>query len=126
MVGPGASTAECRRRGALHLSWRAVPVNAWEGFTTAALLGAEKASASPLPVALEAELGAVAGQDRESAFLTRAGALALWRRSGFQPTQDQSVIPLASPETTALLSQASIGHLRAMLGGRAVGVLPEW
>ena len=60
-------------------------MSAWNDCTTAALLGTEKATPPPLPPALESAISDSVALDREAGFLTRAGALALWRGAGFQP-----------------------------------------
>lgn len=101
-------------------------MSAWNDYTTAALLGTEKATPPPLPPALEAAVVEAGSLDREAGFLTRAGALALWRRAGFQPLPNEAVIPPALSETTAPVSPAGAAHLRTMLGGRCPAVLPEW
>lgn len=101
-------------------------MSAWTDYTTAALLGTEKAPVPPLPSALAPALTESAGQDRETEFLTRAGALALWRRAGIQPAANATEVPPATPETTLPVSRASAAHLRTMLGGRCAGILPEW
>lgn len=99
----------------------------WKDCVTTALLGVEKAGAPPeLPASVVAALGGCEEMDREAAFLTRAGALALWRRAGWKPTRDEAVIQPAQPETTEPVSRASAAHLHAMLGGHCTAVLPEW
>ena len=103
-------------------------MSAWKDLVTTALLGTEKGGATPpLPAALEDVLGPAGNLDPEARFLTRAGALALWRRAGWKPGRDEATIhPPAPPETGTLVNPTSIGHLRAMLGGRDATMVPEW
>ena len=101
-------------------------MSAWNDHVTAALLGAEKTASPPLPSALETVFRETAEMDREIRFLTHAGALALWRRSGLQPARNESEIRAAQAETATPVSRASAAHLRAMLGGRCAAGLPEW
>jgi hypothetical protein len=101
-------------------------MSVWKDYVTAALLGAGKTPPPALPEALTPVQGAVAGLEDEAKFLTQAGALALWRRAGWKPPQDDSTLNVAEAETTRPIGRASIGHLRAMLSGRHANVLPEW
>jgi hypothetical protein len=65
--------------------------------------------------------------DAEARFLTHSGALALWREAGWTPTRPiEDIAAAAEPEATAPLGSASVGHLRSMLAGRCLSVLPEW
>jgi hypothetical protein len=101
-------------------------MSVWKDYVTAALLGVDKAAPPALPGPLEETLRELGAIDREVQFLTRAGALALWRKTGWKPIQGGVDIRAAEAETTALLSKASSGHLRTMLSGRCVGVFSEW
>jgi Family of unknown function (DUF5691) len=101
-------------------------VSAWRDCVTAALLGTEKAGNAPLPEALEPSMASASSLDKEAQFLTRAGALALWRRAGWKPPEGPCEIAPAEAETTHAISALSAGHLHLMLGGRFAGVLPEW
>jgi hypothetical protein len=101
-------------------------LSAWTDYVTAALLGAGKAQPPPLPAALESALHASPPLEGEARFLTQAGALALWRRAGWQPARSETAVAPSEPEATALISRASAAHLRTMLGGRCAAVLPEW
>jgi len=101
-------------------------VSAWRDCVTAALLGVGKGGESPLPGALEPSMAGAAAFDRETQFLTRAGALALWRRAGWKPPEIPCALAPAEPEVTHPISAVSAGHLQLMLGGQFAGALPEW
>jgi hypothetical protein len=101
-------------------------MSAWKDYVTTALLGAGKTPPPALPEALAPMRDAAAGLEDEAKFLTQAGALALWRRAGWKPAQDDSAVNVAEIETTRAIGRASVGHLRAMLSGRHANVLPEW
>lgn len=101
-------------------------MSAWKDYVTVALLGSGKATRPNLPAQLGSALGEATALDDESRFLTEAGALALWRRCGWKPRRNELPVYPSEPETTAAISDASVGHLRAMLGGRCAAVLPEW
>ncbi len=103
-------------------------MSAWKDFVTASLLGTEKSgAATPLPAALGEVLGPAEKLDPEARFLTRAGALALWRRAGWKPVRGEAAVhPPAPAESLPLINPASIAHLRAMLDGHGAEVLPEW
>ena len=103
-------------------------MSAWKDLVTTSLLGTEKSGATPvLPAALGDVLGPAEKLDAEARFLTRAGALALWRRAGRKPVRVEVVLPAPSPpENTPPLNPTSTAHLRAMLGGHCADVLPEW
>ena len=101
-------------------------MSVWKDYVTAALLGAGKTPPPALPGALALVQGAAVGLEEEAKFLTQAGALALWRRAGWKPVQDDSPANVAEAETTQPIGRASVGHLRAMLSGRHANVLPEW
>lgn len=98
----------------------------WKDFVTAALLG----TAQGAPPALPDELAPVqTGSDpleREVQFLTRAGALALWRRAGWKAPHTDTGVAAALPETLPVVSRVSAGHLRIMLEQHCAAVLPEW
>ncbi len=103
-------------------------MSVWKDFVTTSLLGTEK---NVMTTALPAELGEVLGSTEklnpEAQFLTRAGALALWRRAGWKPVRDEMAThPPAPPETLSLINPTSTAHLRAMLDGHCAEVLPEW
>ena len=106
-------------------------MSAWKDHVTAALIGMESGGSQATP-ALPAELdGALAVATStlspEAAFLTRAGAMAWWRRAGYRPPVSAEPPPLpCSPDTAPLVSDTSSGHLRLMLGGFHAEVLPEW
>ena len=103
-------------------------MSAWRDFVTAALLGTENGRAQPtLPAALEEALDPTEAMTPAARFLTRAGALALWRRAGYQPARHDAPGPApCPPETAPSISPASAGHLRTMLGGHQTEVLTEW
>ncbi|EDY20771.1 conserved hypothetical protein [Chthoniobacter flavus Ellin428] len=101
-------------------------MSAWKDYVTAALLGSGKSALPALPSSLQAALGDTETMDAESRFLTHAGAIALWRRAGWKPLHHETAVVAAESESTAPLSRASMGHLRAMLAGRCLSALPEW
>ncbi|HVE16979.1 MAG TPA: DUF5691 domain-containing protein, partial [Chthoniobacterales bacterium] len=101
-------------------------MSSWNDYTTAALLGTGKAAPLPLPAPLESTLSGHEASEREVEFLTRAGALALWRQAGFRPRRTEWKNDPAPAETTVPVSRTSADHLRAMLAGRCRIVLPEW
>ena len=101
-------------------------MSAWKDCVTAALLGSGKTAPPGVPAPLQTVLGEMAALDAEMRFLTHAGALALWRRAGWNPPRSDAETQSAAAETTAPLSRASAAHLRTMLSGRCVAVLPEW
>jgi hypothetical protein len=102
-------------------------MSAWTDCVTAALLGTEKGGNSPLPGALEPSVADASALDREAQFLTRVGALALWRRAGWKPPENAVKIAPTEAEVTRPIRASSAGHLHLMLGGgRVAGVLPEW
>ena len=103
-------------------------MSAWKDFVTASLLGTEQGGVAPaIPAMLEEALGPTDGLEPEARFLTRAGALALWRRAGWKPERaDSAPLPAAPPDAAPLVSALSAAHLRAMLGGHGADVLPEW
>ena len=103
-------------------------MSAWKDFVTAALLGTEQGGAMPpLPAALADALGPTEALGPEARFLTRAGAVALWRRTGWQAGRPGVTLRSpAPPETAPVVNPASGGHLRAMLGGHCADALPEW
>jgi hypothetical protein len=101
-------------------------MSTWEDYVTAALVGVGKSPAPPLPAGLEEALPPPAGGEQALQFLTRAGALALWRQAGRRPSAGALTVRPAEPETTRLVSAASAAHLRTMLGGQFQTVLPEW
>jgi hypothetical protein len=101
-------------------------VSAWRDYVTAGLVGSGKSAPLVLPAQLGGALGEAAAPGDDSRFLTEAGAVALWRRCGWKPARNELPIHPSEPETTAPLGSASAGHLRAMLMGRCIAVLPEW
>lgn len=103
-------------------------MSVWKDFVTASLLGTEKSGTVPaLPAALGELLGPAAKLTPEAQFLTRAGALALWRRAGWKPGRGEvTTFPPAPAETGLLVNPTSIAHLRVMLGGRCTDMIPEW
>jgi hypothetical protein len=101
-------------------------VSAWKNYVTASLIGCGKSTPPELPASLQSTLGDTTAMDAEARFLTHAGALALWREAGWAPVGNAVDIVTADPETTAPLGSASVGHLRSMLAGRCLPVLPEW
>ncbi len=103
-------------------------MSAWKDLVTSSLLGTEKSgAATPLPAALGEVLGSVEKLNPEAQLLTRAGALALWRQAGWKPVRGEVVVYSPSPpESLPLINPTSIAHLRAMLGGHCVEILPEW
>ena len=101
-------------------------MSAWKDFSTAALLGTGKGAPPALPSQLQVIAGETAALSDEARFLTQAGALALWRRAGWQPSASDAETSPCEAETTAPLGRASVGHLRAMISGSGAGVLPEW
>lgn len=101
-------------------------MSVWKDFVTAALLGTERGTSPELPAALEPVLSAATGLGREAEFLTRAGALSLWRTAGWKPPRTETPGTLSEPDSLPLVSRASAGHLRTILGNRCAAVLPEW
>ena len=103
-------------------------MSAWKDLVTASLLGTEKSgAATPLPAALGEVLGSLGKLNPEAQFLTRAGALALWRQAGWKPIRDEAAVHSPSPpENLPLINPTSIAHLRALLDGHCAEVLPEW
>ncbi|MBE7217951.1 MAG: hypothetical protein INR64_05725 [Caulobacteraceae bacterium] len=103
-------------------------MSAWKDLVTAALLGTEKGGVAPtLPAALDEVLGPADALEREARFLTRAGAVALWRRAGWKPAQaDATAGSPAPPEANPFVSSTGAGHLQALLGGLHAEALPEW
>ncbi len=103
-------------------------MSAWKDFVTTSLLGTEKSAAiSTVPTALGEVLGPTEKLNPEARFLTRAGALALWRRAGWKPVRGEArIFPLAPVEAGSLVNPMSIAHLRMMLGGRNAAMIPEW
>lgn len=102
-------------------------MSSWKDCVTLALLGTEKGGELRLPEALEAALAGVESMDRETQFLTKAGALALWRRTGWKPAETRAELSPAEPETSSVISGNSASHLRVMLGGgKHASLLPEW
>lgn len=101
-------------------------MSAWGDFITTALIGTEKSPSPALPDALEQTVTLPAEQEAGAKFLTRAGAFALWRKAGWKPPRVTTSIPPAQPEECVPLGNASVMHLRLMLGGHCATVLPEW
>ena len=103
-------------------------MSAWKDFVTMSLLGTEKSGATAtLPAAMGNILEPAGKLPPEAQFLTRAGALALWRRAGWKPGRGEVRLHPPSPlESLPLIPPTSVAHLRAMLGGHTVAVLPEW
>ncbi len=103
-------------------------MSAWKDFVTVSLLGTEKSGATAtLPAALGDILEPAGKLPPEAQFLTRAGALALWRRAGWKPVRGEATAPPLSPsESIPLINPTSIAHLRAMLDGHCADALPEW
>ncbi len=103
-------------------------MSAWKDCVTAALLGTGRDPAMPgLPTALEPAVAPAKKLGREAEFLTRAGALAWWRRAGWKPSVD-NIAPVVSAtgETLPCVRLACMAHLRVMLGGHCAEALPEW
>ena len=112
--------------------------NTWKDFVTNTIIGTERGIPLDLPDAVAATLDApiVARQGRESRFLTRAGAYAVWRRAAWRPpveARDNAALGGAAPAVAepeeglhTAMSRASEAHLRAMLDGKNASVLPEW
>ncbi len=103
-------------------------MSAWKDFVTASLLGTEKGGATAaIPAVMGDVLGPAEKLDPEARFLTRAGAVALWKRTGWKPVRGEVLLsPPSPPESVPLINPASIAHLRAMLGGHCAEALPEW
>ena len=103
-------------------------MSVWKNLVTASLLGTEKGGATTtLPASLESVLGPAGKLNPEAQFLTRAGALALWRRAGWKSFQAKvAVAPACPSDGQPLVNPTSIVHLRTMLGGHCVEALPEW
>jgi hypothetical protein len=101
-------------------------MSAWKDFVTAALLGTERSGPSMPQTSLDDAIALPESMSREEQFLTRAGALAIWRRAGWRPGNVPVVDSPAPDESLPLVGRASAAHLRAMLGGRCALVLPEW
>lgn len=95
----------------------------WKDFVTSALIGTEKGAPAVLPEGLNSVLVQAAP---ETSFLTRAGALSLWRKAGWKPGASGPPPAAAAPEESRPIRGACKEHLRTMLGGRFSGVLPEW
>jgi hypothetical protein len=101
-------------------------MSAWKDLVTMALLGTERGSPSVPRGPLDESIALPEALSREEQFLSRAGALALWRRAGWSPTLATGDDSTALDETLPLMSRTCAAHLRAMLGGRCALVLPEW
>ncbi|MCB1777797.1 MAG: hypothetical protein KDI50_10205 [Candidatus Competibacteraceae bacterium] len=102
---------------------------AWQELVTCALLGTER-QAPPLTAgehALGALLRRLDGEDRESALLRTAGALALWRRAGQNLAHDPQPLPPACPPDETPVCGSRAGEcLTLMLQGHYAELLPEW
>jgi hypothetical protein len=100
-------------------------MTAWKEFVTAAVIGTERGSPPTLPAALDPVVGADGELKPETRFLTRAGALALWRKAGYTPPSGDAVLAPAENEEAPLVKLNTTTHLRAVLSGRYAALLPE-
>jgi hypothetical protein len=101
----------------------------WEEILSTALVGTgqQDLTISPADDALGGLLHQLDLADRESAVLSAAGVVALWRKAGYQPvTHNQPLSPPCEPDSLPRCRPEAGQSLRLMLLGHYKEVLPEW
>lgn len=107
---------------------------AWEELVTSALLGTERRgklavseSAGQRDDALGRMSDRLTAAGAEEALLSRAAALALYRRAGRRPTLDSTPLPAACPpDDRPAIGAAATRRLERLLTAKYSDLLPEW
>lgn len=104
-------------------------MDAWDELVKIAVIGTERQSPKGVdaPGAAGELLRRLDGSDRESAFLTSTGVLAVCRRAGFVPAAGSEALPdPAMADDVPACGSAAADRLGRMLAGEHRELLPEW